>query len=116
MAGFSSPSFDLFQLPDEHRELRAVLREIEAARLMVYTAAARAERGETSLGFISSASKCFASDVAMEVTTQRCATVRRRRLHPRLPVERMIRDAKITQIYEGINQIQRIVMARALLT
>ena len=43
--------------------------KIEAARLMVYTAAARAERGEPALGFISSASKCFASDVAMEVTT-----------------------------------------------
>jgi alkylation response protein AidB-like acyl-CoA dehydrogenase len=49
--------------------LRAVLREIEAARLMLYTAAARAECRKTSLGFISSASKCFASDVAMEVTT-----------------------------------------------
>ena len=43
--------------------------KIEAARLMVYTAAARAERGEPNLGFISSAAKCFASDVAMEVTT-----------------------------------------------
>ncbi len=43
--------------------------KVEAARLMVYSAAARAERGETALGFISSASKCFASDVAMEVTT-----------------------------------------------
>jgi hypothetical protein len=43
--------------------------KIEAARLMVYTAAARAERGESGLGFISSASKCFASDVAMEVIT-----------------------------------------------
>ena len=43
--------------------------KIEAARLMVYTAAARAERGEPTLGFISSAAKCFASDVAMEVTT-----------------------------------------------
>ncbi|MGV7904499.1 acyl-CoA dehydrogenase family protein, partial [Mycobacterium kansasii] len=42
---------------------------LEAARLMVYTAAARAERGEKNLGFISSASKCFASDVAMDVTT-----------------------------------------------
>ncbi len=43
--------------------------KIEAARLMVYTAAARAERGEPNLGFISSAAKCYASDVAMEVTT-----------------------------------------------
>ena len=59
--------------------------KIEAARLMVYTAAARAERGEPALGFISSASKCFASDVAMEVTTDVRAAVRRRRLHPGLP-------------------------------
>jgi hypothetical protein len=44
MPGFSNPTFDLFKLPDEHGELRVVLREIEAARLMVYTAAVRAER------------------------------------------------------------------------
>ncbi len=43
--------------------------KVEAARLMVYTSAARAERGEKNLGFISAAAKCFASDVAMEVTT-----------------------------------------------
>src|SRR3546814_10860236 len=45
--------------------------KVEAARLMVYTSAARAERGEKNLGFISAAAKCFASDVAMEVTTDR---------------------------------------------
>ena len=43
--------------------------KVEAARLMIYTAAARAERGEKGLGLLSSASKCFASEVAMEVTT-----------------------------------------------
>lgn len=83
---------------------------------MVYTAAARAERSETSLGFISSASKCFASDVAMEVTTNAVQLFGSADYTQDFPVERMIRDAKITQTYEGINQIQRTVTARALLT
>jgi len=74
--------------------------KVEAARLMAYTAAARAQRGEPTLSFISSAAKCFASDVAMEVTTNAVqlfgggCTVD-------FPVERMMRDAKITQIYDG---------------
>ena len=89
--------------------------KIEAARLMVYTAAARAERGEPALGFISSASKCFASDVAMEVTTDVVQLFGGAGYTTDFPVERMMRDAKITQIYEGTNQIQRVVMARALL-
>jgi alkylation response protein AidB-like acyl-CoA dehydrogenase len=89
--------------------------KIEAARLMVYTAAARAERGESALNFISSAAKCFASDVAMEVTTNAVQLFGGAGYTRGFPVERMMRDAKITQIYEGTNQIQRIVMARALL-
>ncbi len=89
--------------------------KLEAARLMVYTAAARAERGELGLSFISSASKCFASDVAMEVTTNAVQLFGGAGYTTDFPVERMMRDAKITQIYEGTNQIQRIVMARALL-
>jgi alkylation response protein AidB-like acyl-CoA dehydrogenase len=89
--------------------------KVEAARLMVYTAAARAERGEPNLGFISSASKCFASDVAMEVTTDAVQLFGGAGYTVDFPVERMMRDAKITQIYEGTNQIQRVVMARALL-
>jgi alkylation response protein AidB-like acyl-CoA dehydrogenase len=88
----------------------------EAARQLVYTAAARAERGESKLGFISSASKCFASDVAMEVTTDAVQLFGGYGYTRDFPVERMMRDAKITQIYEGTNQIQRLVMARALLT
>jgi alkylation response protein AidB-like acyl-CoA dehydrogenase len=89
--------------------------KLEAARLMVYSAAARAERGEGSLRFISAASKCFASDVAMEVTTNAVQLFGGAGYTSDFPVERMMRDAKITQIYEGTNQIQRIVMARALL-
>src|SRR5271165_1224396 len=89
--------------------------KVEAARLMVYSAAARAERGEPDLGFISSASKCFASDVAMEVTTDAVQLFGGAGYTRDFPVERMMRDAKITQIYEGTNQIQRVVMSRALL-
>ena len=89
--------------------------KVEAARLMVYSAAARAERGEADLGFISAASKCFASDVAMEVTTDAVQLFGGAGYTVDFPVERMMRDAKITQIYEGTNQIQRVVMSRALL-
>ncbi len=89
--------------------------KIEAARLMVYTSAARAERGEKNLSFISSASKCFASDVAMEVTVDAVQLLGGAGYTRDFPLERMMRDAKITQIYEGTNQIQRVVMSRALL-
>ncbi|MEX5634529.1 acyl-CoA dehydrogenase family protein [Parafrankia sp. FMc2] len=89
--------------------------KIEAARHMVYVAAARAERSEPNLGFITAAAKCFASDVAMEVTTDAVQLFGGAGYTRDFPVERMMRDAKITQIYEGTNQIQRIVMSRALL-
>ncbi|MGA8518014.1 MAG: acyl-CoA dehydrogenase family protein, partial [Pseudonocardiaceae bacterium] len=59
--------------------------------------------------------KCFASDVAMEVTTDAVQLFGGYGYTRDFPVERMMRDAKITQIYEGTNQIQRLVMARALL-
>jgi alkylation response protein AidB-like acyl-CoA dehydrogenase len=90
--------------------------KVESARLMVYSAAARAERGEANLGFISAASKCLASDVAMEVTTDAVQLFGGAGYTTDFPVERMMRDAKITQIYEGTNQIQRVVMSRALLS
>ena len=89
--------------------------KLEAARLLVYTAAARAERGEANLGFLSAASKCYASDVAMEVTTDAVQLFGGYGYTTDFPVERFMRDAKITQIYEGTNQIQRVVMSRALL-
>ena len=90
--------------------------KVEAARSMVYTAAARAERGEANLGFISAASKCFASDVAMEVTVDAVQLFGGYGYTVDFPVERFMRDAEITQIYEGTNQIQRVVMSRALLS
>jgi len=86
----------------------------EAARLMVYSAAARAERGEPDLGFISAASKCFASDIAMEVTTDAVQLFGGAGYTVDYPVERMMRDAKITQIYEGAQEIQRVVISRSI--
>lgn len=89
--------------------------KVEAARQLVYVAASRAERGEPGLGFISSAAKCLASDTAMSVTTDAVQLLGGAGYTSDFPVERMMRDAKITQIYEGTNQIQRMVMARSLL-
>jgi alkylation response protein AidB-like acyl-CoA dehydrogenase len=89
--------------------------KVEAARQLVYVATSRAERGERDLGFISSAAKCFASDTAMQVTTDAVQLLGGAGYTKDFPVERMMRDAKITQIYEGTNQIQRVVMARSIL-
>jgi alkylation response protein AidB-like acyl-CoA dehydrogenase len=93
---------------------------VEAARHLTYAAAARSEQamaGQTvrDLTFISSACKCYASDVAMRVTTDAVQLLGGYGYVNDYPVERMMRDAKITQIYEGTNQIQRVVMARQLL-
>jgi len=89
--------------------------KLEAARQMVYVAAAKSERGDADLPFFGAAAKCYASDVAMEVTTDAVQLLGGAGYVKDHPVERMMRDAKITQIYEGTNQIQRIVMARQLL-
>jgi alkylation response protein AidB-like acyl-CoA dehydrogenase len=89
--------------------------EIEAARQLIYVAASKSERMEPDLTFISAAAKCFASDVAMKVTTDAVQLLGGYGYVQDYPVERMMRDAKITQIYEGTNQIQRVVMARNLL-
>ncbi|ROO90074.1 alkylation response protein AidB-like acyl-CoA dehydrogenase [Actinocorallia herbida] len=93
---------------------------LEAARQLTYHAAIKSERamhGETvpDLTFVSSACKCLASDVAMDVTTDAVQLLGGYGYTSDFPVERMMRDAKITQIYEGTNQIQRMVMARQLL-
>jgi alkylation response protein AidB-like acyl-CoA dehydrogenase len=88
---------------------------IEASRQLVYAAAARAEREEPDLTFTSSAAKVFASDTAMSVTTDAVQLFGGAGYTQDFPVERMMRDAKITQIYEGTNQINRMVMARNLL-
>jgi alkylation response protein AidB-like acyl-CoA dehydrogenase len=87
----------------------------EAARSLIYTAAALSERLAPNLTFMSAAAKCFASDAAMEVTTDGVQLLGGYGYTRDYPLERMMRDAKITQIYEGTNQIQRLVMSRSLL-
>ncbi|MDQ4052568.1 MAG: acyl-CoA dehydrogenase family protein [Actinomycetota bacterium] len=89
--------------------------KIEAARQLTYAAAGRSERNDGDLTFFGAAAKCFASDVAMEVTVNAVQVLGGYGYTRDYPVERMMRDAKITQIYEGTNQVQRIVMARQLL-
>ena len=87
----------------------------EAARAFIYTAASLSERLAPNLTFMSAAAKCFASDAAMEVTTDGVQLLGGYGYTKDYPLERMMRDAKITQIYEGTNQVLRIVMARQLL-
>jgi len=89
--------------------------KLEAARQLTYAAAAKSERGDSDLTFFGAAAKCFASDAAMEITTDAVQVLGGSGYVKDYPVERMMRDAKITQIYEGTNQIQRLVMARQLL-
>ncbi len=89
--------------------------KVEAARQLVYAAAAKSERGDADLTFFGAAAKCFASDTAMAVTTDAVQVLGGYGYVKDYPVERMMRDAKITQIYEGTNQVQRIVAARELL-
>jgi alkylation response protein AidB-like acyl-CoA dehydrogenase len=88
---------------------------LEAARQLVYVAAAKSERNDADLSFFGAAAKCLASDVAMQVTTDAVQLLGGAGYTSDSPVERMMRDAKITQIYEGTNQVQRVVMARQLL-
>jgi len=89
--------------------------KLEAARQLTYAAAAKSERGDADLTYFGAAAKCFASDVAMEITTDAVQLLGGYGYVKDYPVERFMRDAKITQIYEGTNQVQRIVMARQLL-
>ncbi|PJE95643.1 acyl-CoA dehydrogenase [Streptomyces carminius] len=95
--------------------------KLAAARQLTYAAAARSERvtlggsgKDEQLTFYGAAAKCYASDAAMEITTDAVQLLGGYGYTRDYPLERMMRDAKITQIYEGTNQIQRIVMARNL--
>ena len=89
--------------------------KVEAARQLTYAAAGRSERGDSDLTFFGAAAKAFASDTAMQVTVDAVQLLGGYGFTRDYPVERMMRDAKITQIYEGTNQVQRIVMGRQLL-
>src|SRR3954469_25238806 len=83
-----------------------------AARELLYKACAMADRDDSKLALYSSMAKLFASDVAMEVTIEAIQVLGGYGYVTEYPVERMMRDAKITQIYEGTNEIQRVVIAR----
>jgi butyryl-CoA dehydrogenase/acyl-CoA dehydrogenase len=87
----------------------------EASRQLTYVAAAKSERNDPDLTAASASAKCFASDTAMQVATDSVQLLGGYGYTRDFPAERLMRDAKITQIYEGTNQIQRTVIARELL-
>jgi alkylation response protein AidB-like acyl-CoA dehydrogenase len=89
--------------------------QVEAARLLVYEACALLDAGDPRVSKIASMAKLFASDTAMRVTTDAVQLFGGAGYTRRHPVERMMRDAKVTQIYEGTNQVQRVVVARRIL-
>ena len=89
--------------------------QVDAARLLVYRACARLDDGRTDTAISSSMGKLFAADTAMRVATDCVQLLGGVGYTKELPAERFMRDAKITQIYEGTNQIQRVVVAKRLL-
>ena len=89
--------------------------KVEAARALVHTAARASDAGEENIGKLSAMAKVFATDVAMQVTTDAVQIFGGYGFMKDYPVEKYMRDAKITQIYEGTNQIQRLVIARNLI-
>ena len=89
--------------------------KVEAARSLVYRTARLMDSGARDIGKFSAMAKCYASDVAMSVTTDAVQILGGYGYMKEYPVEKMMRDAKITQIYEGTNQIQRDIIAKALL-
>ncbi|HEX4212516.1 MAG TPA: acyl-CoA dehydrogenase family protein [Candidatus Dormibacteraeota bacterium] len=89
--------------------------QVEASRQLVYLAAGKVDAGAPDLTQFAAMAKLFASDTAMKVTTDAVQILGGYGYVQDYPVERMMRDAKITQIYEGTNQIQRVVIARSLL-
>jgi len=90
---------------------------VEVAKRMIYTTSEYIGRGKAGkeLASFAAMSKCFASDVAMKVTTDAVQILGGYGIMKEYPVERMMRDAKVTQIIEGTNQIQRIIIARDVL-
>jgi alkylation response protein AidB-like acyl-CoA dehydrogenase len=89
--------------------------QLEAARMLVYKALALCDARDPRMTYFSSVAKCFASDAAMSITTDAVQVLGGYGYMREYPVERFMRDAKITQIYEGTNQIQRVVIAREML-
>jgi len=89
--------------------------KIETARMAVYRSASAVDEADPNVSYWAAIAKCYASDVAMSVTTDCVQALGGYGYVKEYPVERLMRDAKITQIYEGTNQIQRVVIARQVL-
>ncbi|MEE8590931.1 MAG: acyl-CoA dehydrogenase family protein, partial [Spirochaetia bacterium] len=89
--------------------------QVEAARALTYAAARTIDAGARNVSRISAMAKVFASDTAMKVTTDAVQIYGGYGYMKEYPMEKMMRDAKITQIYEGTNQIQREVIALQLI-
>jgi len=106
---FGKPIIELQAIQFKLAEMQT---KTSAARELLYKACALADRDDPQLGMHSSMAKLFASDTAMEVTTEAVQILGGYGYVNEYPVERMMRDAKITQIYEGTNEIQRLVIAR----
>jgi alkylation response protein AidB-like acyl-CoA dehydrogenase len=85
-----------------------------AGRELLYQACAKVDRGDADIGKYTSMAKLFCSDMAMQVTIEAIQVLGGYGYVKEYPVERMMRDAKITQIYEGTNEIQRLVIARSM--
>jgi acyl-CoA dehydrogenase len=108
---FGKPIIDLQGISFKLADMQT---KTAAARELLYKACAKADRSEPDLGLYSSMAKLFASDTAMDVTVEAVQVLGGYGYVNEYPVERMMRDAKITQIYEGTNEIQRVVIGRAL--
>jgi alkylation response protein AidB-like acyl-CoA dehydrogenase len=89
--------------------------QIEAARALTYSVARYIDSGAKNIGKVSAMTKLLTSDVAMKVTTDAVQIFGGYGYMRDYPIEKYMRDAKITQIYEGTNQIQRMVIARNLI-
>jgi alkylation response protein AidB-like acyl-CoA dehydrogenase len=117
-AGYAAERRQFGRAINEFQGIQFKLADMEtrtaAARELLYRACAKVDRGEADLGKYSAMAKLFASDTAMAVTTEAVQVLGGYGYVSEYPVERMMRDAKITQIYEGTNEIQRVVIARAM--
>ncbi len=118
MVAYSTQRQTFGKLIAEHQMIQAMLADagmlIEAARGLVYRAARLYDEGKRNTK-IASMAKCFAADAAMKITTDAVQVLGGYGYTKDFPAERMFRDAKLTQIFEGTNQIQRIVIAREIL-
>jgi acyl-CoA dehydrogenase len=108
---FGSP---IIELQGMQFKLADMQTKTAAARELLYKACTLADRRDPQLALYSSMAKLFASDTAMEVTVEAVQVLGGYGYVNEYPVERMMRDAKITQIYEGTNEIQRVVIGRTL--